>query len=482
MQLWPFKKRQADKTSPSELRDRLVAAASGNKSKLRTLCEQSKDQVAANLDLMGKVPEEIRTDASAVEQYVRAITAVATCLAQECGAPELLNRLTGSGGGNPLQSWEEWFRRIPDRKNQLEYDQLIQEAKELLQQVQAFLGEGARQTEIALYGQLGDLLFHSGKVDQAEPVFRTALDLCREGNDLEGQRTYLANLFEVQRYLGDLKEAVDTGEQLLHLTSDEDGQRERLKKHLDRVRKVEPLCRVNCIHNGQEWEIDEIQSVEDGHYEFQFRRNRLSLKMCSDLVQLGNELGSQGKLNEALERFAQASQVDPLDPDPVYQTAVCLMELGQYKEARAAFDEVERLAPGWFRCRSDQWLSTAVSEGTVSDKEFRILRLMEDGGVSSEEIIRVLPQMILNYPNFAPLYLILGDSYCEQNEVSKAILCYRKGLELVAEPDLESRLLCAAAALLPLDSPERASFFDRIMGLKGSLVAQATARLMRLKR
>jgi hypothetical protein len=82
------------------------------------------------------------------------------------------------------------------------------------------------------------------------------------------------------------------------------------------------------------------------------------------------------------------------------------------------------------------------------------------------------------HPSFAPLYLILGDLHRDRGESDPAIACYRKGLDLVAEPDLESRLLCATAGLVPRDSIERAELARRAVSLRGSLVAHATAALM----
>jgi len=51
-------------------------------------------------------------------------------------------------------------------------------------------------------------------------------------------------------------------------------------------------------------------------------------------------------------------------------------------------------------------------------------------------------------------------------------------LELVGEPDLESRLLCALAGLLPKESTERSELVKRAISLEGSLVAWATAAIM----
>jgi tetratricopeptide (TPR) repeat protein len=157
------------------------------------------------------------------------------------------------------------------------------------------------------------------------------------------------------------------------------------------------------------------------------------------------------------------------------------LELGAYARARESFEEVERVAPGWFRCRSDRWLAGSLEEGTISDEEFRLLRALEDGGLESTEAIQLARQAVERYPGFAPFYLALGDLQRDGGDTNSAILSYRTGLELVAEPDLESRLLCALAAVLSVESPERRTLIERALGLDGSLVALASARLMGMR-
>jgi hypothetical protein len=77
--------------------------------------------------------------------------------------------------------------------------------------------------------------------------------------------------------------------------------------------------------------------------------------------------------------------------------------------------------------------------------------------------------------------LIRGDLYAHCGDHERAEAAYRRGLELVEELDLESRLLCALAGILPPDSSERSELVGRAVKLDGSLVAHATSRLMDLQ-
>ena len=131
------------------------------------------------------------------------------------------------------------------------------------------------------------------------------------------------------------------------------------------------------------------------------------------------------------------------------------------------------LAPGWFRCRFDRWLAEKLETGEVSDNEFRLVRILEDGGLPPEKARPITLKAVADNPQFAPFHLFLGDIHRNQGDNNNAIASYRNGLELASEPDLESRLLFTLAGTLPSDSPERPNLVKRAVNLNGSLVAKA---------
>ena len=476
MPFWPFKRRKPALLTATELRDRLIeTAASGSRKQLVAMCKQYKTQIVANVELMCKAPEGMRMDSDAIDRYVQRLGAIAQCLAEECGAPELWKQLCGTPDSNPLMRWESWFRELPQRAERLEHAKLIAEARQFITEAQPLQGTAARRNEAFLNGRMGELLFHSGHVAESVEPFQAALKLCREIDDVEGQKIYLANLLEAHRYLGNVEEAIRVGEEGIKLSHQHALDCESLEQQLQRIRRGEPLCRVVLVQDSKEFELDEFAPGPAGRYEFQFRRNRLSLQMATTLIRQGNELASSGRLADALEKYQEAIDVDPHDPDPVYQSGMCLMELGAYDKARECYDEVERLAPGWFRCRSDRWLAEALATGIVTDDEFRLLRVLEDQGLPAERAKPIALKAIADYPEFAAFHLALGDIHRNQGDNEQALACFRKGIELVNEPDLESRLLCAAAGVLPVGSPERSEFVKRAVNLEGSLVAKAIA-------
>jgi tetratricopeptide (TPR) repeat protein len=478
MPMWPFNRRPIEALSPEELQDRLIAAAAGSKRGLRALCQQYKDAVAANLDSMSKVPNGIRSDPSALDRFVQHLGAVAHCLAKECNAPELWNRLSGTPEDNPLLMWERWYAEFPRRVERLEHDELIGEARSFIESARTLEGYAARQNEAMLHGRLGELLFHSGKASLAIEPFEAALRLCREIEDLEGQATYSNNLLEVHRYNGHMSKAVSAGVELIELFERLGKNVGLLQKRLRWLREGEPLCRIVCVRDANEWELDELTAITDGRYEFRYRRNRLSLRKTTTLTDQGNRYATDGQFADALAKYQEAVEVDPHDPDPLYQSGICLLELGAYRSARETFEVVERIAPGWFRCRTDRWLAEGLENATVSEDEFHLLRTLDDGGLDPLSALDVASKAVEKYPSFAPFRLALGNLQRNRGNVDAAIMSYRTGLELVAEPDLESRLLCALAAVLPKHLAERKLLIEHAIGRKGNLVAQASARLM----
>jgi tetratricopeptide (TPR) repeat protein len=421
-----------------------------------------------------KLPDGIPQDDGSIDRHVQRLIAVAQCLANECSAPELWNKLSGVSDDNPFVQCNHWFNELPDRMQRLEYEALIAEAQTLIERAKTLRGSAARQEEAILFGRLGELLFHSGRVSDSLDSFQTAHQLCVGVNDVEGQISYLNNLLEAHRYLDDGR-AIATARELLDVKQRNGLPTGDVEKWIKLLNKGEPLCRVTCVRDGDEVELDEITNIGAGRYQFQFRRNRLSLRKVTMLTAKGNELASAGKYSDALEKYHEASEIDPYDPDPVYQSGMCLLELGAYGKGREAFEAVERLAPGWFRCRSDRWVAEGLENGTISEEEFRLLRILDDGGLTPAQAKSLVKQAVDRFPEFAPLYLFLGDYSRDERD---AMAAYRQGLELVDEPDLESRLLCALAGRISPEAPERRQLVKRATSLKGSLVAMATAKLM----
>src|SRR5262249_22686852 len=164
---------------------------------------------------------------------------------------ELWNELCGRED-NPVVQWNHWYGQLRDRMARLQYDALIVEARGFIERAKTLRGTAVRQQEAFLNGRLGELLFHSGQVREAEEPFRTALSRCQELGDSEGERLYVANLLEVHRYVGNTTAAVRSGEELIRLMDAHGLDSKSLKKRTELLRRGEPLCRVVCVRDGAE--------------------------------------------------------------------------------------------------------------------------------------------------------------------------------------------------------------------------------------
>ncbi|MGB7346345.1 MAG: tetratricopeptide repeat protein [Pirellulaceae bacterium] len=477
MPFWPFKSKLKESVplSPTELRDQLIqTAATGSAKSLRTLCKQRKSEVAEHVDLLCKIPDGIPTDDGSVDRHFQSLVAIAQCLANECDAPQLWQKLCGNDGDNPLMQFDHWYGELTERMQNLEHEVLIDEANAFIEKVKTLRGTAARLHETYLYGRLGEVLFHSGRAAEAIEAHQTALGICVDSGDVEGQVVYWNNLSETHLYLDD-GQAVECAEHALALLQENAMPSDEVERRLGQLRAGVPLCRVVCVSVAGELELDDLTPMKEGRLQFLFRRNRMSMQKATTLTANGNKLAEAGQYAEAMEKYHEASDVDPHDPDPVYQSGMCLMELGAYAKAREAFEEVERLAPGWFRCRSDRWLADGMDQGLISVDQFQLLRILDDGGLNQPKAKEIAERAVAEFPDFAPFFWLLGNA-CRESK--QAIEAYRKGLEVVEEPDLESRLLCSLAGQLPADSPERSELVDRALTLKGSLVSLATAKLI----
>ena len=232
------------------------------------------------------------------------------------------------------------------------------------------------------------------------------------------------------------------------------------------------------FQDNQMVELDNLKEVGDGVFQFIFQRNRLSLEKASTLIQQGCELASSGRTADAMEKFQAAMEIDPHSPEPNYHLGMCLLELGAYAKARDAFDEVEQLAPGWFRCRFDRWIADGLDQGTIVEEQFAMVRLLEDGGLEKEKVYELARKGIEMYPDFAPLYYLCANA-CEDSDESLKLL--EQALERCEERDLKSRVLSLLASRLPEGSPERQQCIEEAVGLKGSLMAIATAKLLGIR-
>ncbi|HEY0193510.1 MAG TPA: tetratricopeptide repeat protein, partial [Kofleriaceae bacterium] len=429
-----------------------------------------------------KVPEALRVP-DRIAWYSRGLMTVAGYFAERRGDPSLRDLLIGNIDDNPVVRWERTLRSVEPLIAALDYER----AAELLR---AALADGEQLqagTAIARYlpvtcGRLGECLFQLGDADGAAAQTERAYQLARDAGDRDGERIYLGNLAEIERYRGHpaaaaarftelaaLLEATRLGHGALEVA--------HYRRRAAVVGAGEPRCRVVADVDGLRFEIAElIDRPPTGKVQFVFERDRVQLRRSIAAVQAGIDAGTRGDPEAALRHFQTAMTADPHDPWPHYHAGMALLELGRYPEAAQAYAAAEARAPGWYHCRADRWLAEQLATGAIDRDTFTALRQLDDPGLSPDQAAQLAAAGNARHP--LPAFdLALGNALRKLGRDGDAAAAYRRGVAAATEPDVRTRLLVALAGSGM--SPDRARLLDEAIALDGNLVAAAMARLIR---
>jgi len=296
-----------------------------------------------------------------------------------------------------------------------------------------------------------------------------------DNEDLEGIVAYLGNLLEISRYMGNGLKASHYAE-LLTLALEKAGNREKAARYHRKTalfKESEPLNRVVAVYENREYELSDLPSPLSGNIQFFYERNRITLRRSAFLTEKGEELGSEGRYAEALDYFLEAAKLDVYDPRPHYHAGDTYLYLRQYGEALKEFHETERLAPGWYQCRSDIWLARGLMEKKIDHADFLELRELEAPGPLQERLI-VVQQALVRNSCFAPFYLYYGKILAASGNTEGARKTFKEGLKWAGEDGVRTRLLCHLSSVTE-DRDERRQYVEKAAELKGDLIAVAMA-------
>jgi tetratricopeptide (TPR) repeat protein len=471
---------KADKpiTDPEQLRHALFAAA-GDAQRLERLARTNQSAVLEHFRSWQRVPEAIRSDPAAVQGYVQAMIAIAQLFATKLGHPELMEALSGPPDSNPLTRWQSALRQAREHIEALRYPEAQAILTDALIDSRGLSGSGVDSYLPITHGFLGECHFHAGALDKAIPHFEQALSLCEKTGDVEGIAAYLGSLFEAHRYAAHAEPAAGYGERMAALLESQgagqDAARWRTRARI--VRAGEPLNRLVAVVDGATFELDELRLSGDARVQFNFERNRITLRPAVVHTSRGEELGSAGQHEEALAAFREAAAADAFDPNCRYQEAFTLLHLGRYADGADGYRRVEELAPGWFQCRADLWLAEQLALGHLDHADFVALHLLEDASESPEEKVTLAQKLLARRPGLAPAQLLLAKNLARLGREADAMQALRAGLATNPEPDVRTRLLVNLAALTE-DATERARLCREAVALNGNLVSAASAALM----
>lgn len=458
-----------------ELRIRLFAAAVEQDSTFEELAIEHEETIFKVFHEWQVIPEELRDDGPLTKAYVHSLITIATYFAEEHQKTDLIELLTAGADdeNNPLQAWKDILNQAHQLKLELRFNDAIQLLNNHLIDSRHLKGSGVEFYRPVTLGFLGDLYFQEGKTDLALAMTSSALSICQENNDEEGIRTYLTNLYEMERYRGNNSAAAGHAQDLSDALV-EGGEKNWFASQAKVVKAGEPLNRVVVENEGFNSELKD--NLARGQLRFVFQRNRPSLFACDYWTQVGTECGRDAKLEEALDAFDTAASIDAFDPQPHYQAGFVLLYLERYYEAAARFERCDELAPGWFHCRANAWLASEMAQGRLPHHILILILQHVDDIAEDQDLFTKINEAIEEAPHVSLLYLMAARAHTKKEEYAEARSILNRGLEHAQEHDARTQILLDLA--IRSDDPEKQALLQEASALNGNLIAAATATLL----
>ncbi len=252
---------------------------------------------------------------------------------------------------NPVKAIQKGLEECQSHLQHMRFEEAYALAERIISDLKAAT-EGTLHTYLPYaYGFAGESLFQLGQPEEASGPMKKALQLCVKSGDQEGVIAYLGNLLEINRYVGNGAEAAQHA-QMLAAALERAGDREKAARYRRKTavfKGSEPLNRVVAVYEDREYELEDLPSPITGNVQFFYERNRITLRRSAFLTERGEELGSAGRYDEALDCFLEAARLDAYDPRPHYHAGDTYLYLGQYAKALEQFEGTEWLAPGWYQ-------------------------------------------------------------------------------------------------------------------------------------
>lgn len=482
MGFFDFFRRKPKPLAPDELKRQLQQAVQVNDlQRLAALCNSHQDQIVSTFSDWQKPPLEMAEDRPVLEKYVQFLATVAEYFSKYLQRPELWQKLTGAGNQNVLLEWDQKFRQVEALWEKHKYKDAIVLLTDHLIAVRYLKGTGVDAYLPKTYGHLGYSYFQSGQAEKSIAPFDKALELCIEHGDTKGALAYLGNLYEAHRVLGEAARAAGCAERMAecNVSLGREVEAGWHRKQAAVQRAGEPLNRMVAAIGGRQYELEDLPRLPEGErVQFQFYRNRTSLRQALSLTAQAEALATKGDFDLALQAFQAAAQADPCDPQPHYEAGVTLLHLKRFAEAAEQFQITEKLAPGWFLCRRYLRLAEQLALGKWDHGLFLALQVEEDQESKPEAKLRVLEKGVERYPGVAWLLLATGVQRKVLGQIADAEAAFRKGLTCVEDADIKTCLLFELANVLDSKVPERKQLLEEAAVLGGNLLAAAASKML----
>ena len=204
---------------------------------------------------------------------------------------------------------------------------------ELLRQSLAIRREiGDRAGEAHSLGNLGNAYYSLGEYQQAIELLQQSLAIRREIGDRAGEASCLGNLGNAYYSLGEYQQAIELLEQSLAIR----------REIGDRAGEANSLRKLGLIYHS-------LKQYEESLY---FYDEAITIDQELDrvlfvqiLLYTGDDLQKIGRLEEAINSYSKALEIDPTLYEAWFQRGKSLDQLGQLEEAIANFDKALAIKP-----------------------------------------------------------------------------------------------------------------------------------------
>jgi tetratricopeptide (TPR) repeat protein len=187
--------RKKKKTYNSEtLRDALFTAISqGDGDEFTDLCNQNASLIFQYFDDWRQVPETIRQDPEAVNEWGNCLFTIASIF-EDSGYPELRVALMGHSEDNRFAQWVNTFNKAHHLSDTGKYEESNAALLEILTEMQGITGRAIDEYRPKVYGLLGTNFFRINNLSKARQYTEHALTDCERTGDRGGVAAYTENL------------------------------------------------------------------------------------------------------------------------------------------------------------------------------------------------------------------------------------------------------------------------------------------------
>ncbi len=196
--------------------------------------------------------------------------------------------------------------------------------------------------------------------------------------------------------------------------------------------------------SGRVLKKSDLQNAS-GTVDWEIRSSRPVPARAVELHQMGRAAGQRGQYGLALQHFADASELAPDWPYPLYDAAFTHLLQRQYDRALSLYQQVDQMAPrGFFTVKTAVQYLKLEQEGKVPQGTYLKFLSLEwiDRSNEREALVRQLTE---GTPSFAPGWKARA---ALETDPQRRLNYLERGLAVNPDPETKGFLLLNKAAIL----------------------------------